>query len=176
MCIHSPRGGRAVPATAIALALATPALAAEEPGALQDMLVRDSKLRLHLRSEYFDRHKAGGVIQAAWAAGGWLAYQSGWLGDLVRLGAVGYTSQPIWAPADTAGNNLLGQEQQSLSVIGQAYVSLKRADQVHTGARFEVNPPEVNPNDIRMLPNICEGGSLTGGFGDKPVAVNHDAA
>jgi hypothetical protein len=146
----------------VASALAAPALAAEESGTLEQMLVRDSELTLHLRSYYFDRHKPGDVVNAAWAAGGWLAYRSGWLRDLLRVGVVGYTSQPIWAPDDTAGSNLLGPQQQSLSVIGQAYVSLKLADQVLSAGRFEVNQPEVNPNDIRMIPNTYEGGNLKG--------------
>ncbi|MEO7854678.1 MAG: OprD family outer membrane porin [Rubrivivax sp.] len=126
----------------------------------------DGEVLLHRRSYYFDRHQPGPVVNAAWAAGGWLAYTSGWFGERLRVGAVAYTSQPIWAPDDTPGSLLLGPDQQALSVIGQAYVSLKLAEQVLTGGRFEVAQPEVNPNDIRMIPNTFEGGNLSGQIGN----------
>ncbi len=150
---------------AFGTALCLPAAAADDSGALHRALVEDSEVLLHLRSYYFDRHKPADVVNAAWAAGGWLGYTSGWLGDRVRVGAVAYTSQPIWAPDDTSGSLLLGPDQQAISVIGQAWVSLKLAEQVLTGGRFEVTQPEVNPNDVRMIPNTFEGGNLSGSIG-----------
>lgn len=139
--------------------------AADAGAALQQALVNDSEVALHLRTYYFDRHSPGDVVNAAWAAGGWLGYRSGWLGDMLRVGIVGYTSQPIWAPADTGGNGLLLPDQDAINVIGQAYASLKLADQVLTGGRFLVEQPEVNINDIRMVPNTFEGGKLSGKLG-----------
>jgi len=145
---------------------------ADEPSALSDALVRDSEVTLHLRSYYFDRHSPGPVVNAAWAAGGWLGYRSGWLGNLLQVGVVGYTSQPLWAPSDTGGSGLLQSNQDSISVIGQAYASLKLGEQRLTGGRFEVRQPEVNPNDSRMVPNTFEGGNFSGKLGP----VNYFAA
>jgi hypothetical protein len=42
----------------------------------------------------------------AWALGGWLDYKSGWLADVFRLGATGYTSQPLHAPETRDGTLL----------------------------------------------------------------------
>ena len=139
--------------------------AADEAIALENMLVNDSKVTLQLRTYAMDRHRPGPVANEAWAAGGWLGYQSGWLGDVVSFGLVGYTSQPLWAPADTDGTLLLAPGQEGYSVLGQAYVSLKLLDQTLTGGRFEVNQPEVNLQDNRMTPNTFEGARLSGQLG-----------
>lgn len=130
--------------------------------ALQRMLVDDSELTLNIRSYYFDRHKPGPVYNQAWALGGWLGYQSGWLGNALRFGLVGYTSQPLWAPADGDGNLLLAPGQDGYSVLGQAWLALKFEEQVLTGGRFLVQQAEINPNDIRMTPYTFEGANLAG--------------
>ncbi len=141
------------------------AFAADDGNALAKMLVDDSKLTLQLRTYAMDRQKPESVANQAWAAGGWLGYQSGWLADALNFGLVGYTSQPLWAPADADGTLLLAPGQDGYSVLGQAYVSLKLLDQTLTGGRFEVNQPEVNPQDNRMTPNTFEGARLSGKLG-----------
>lgn len=145
-----------------AIGVALPPAAAEEASALERMLVRDSKIDLQLRTYAMDRHKPGQDPNQAWAAGGWLDYRSGWLGDVLGFGLVGYTSQPLWAPTDGGGTLLLTPTQDGYSVIGQAYVSLRLFEQTLTAGRFEVNQPEVNPQDNRMTPNTFEGGRLSG--------------
>src|SRR5678815_1296405 len=45
---------------------------------------RDTQLDLNLRSFYFQRDKYGDDVNAAWAMGGALAYQSGWLLDRLK--------------------------------------------------------------------------------------------
>jgi outer membrane porin, OprD family len=141
------------------------AFGADVASALENMLVNDSKVTLQLRTYAMDRQRPGPVSNEAWAAGGWLAYQSGWLADALSFGLVGYTSQPLWAPADADGTLLLAPGQEGYSVLGQAYVSLKLLDQTLTGGRFEVNQPEVNLQDNRMTPNTFEGGRLSGQLG-----------
>src|SRR4051812_26838557 len=69
--------------------------------------VRESAITLYLRSYYLNRETTNIRGPAAWAAGGALGYQSGWLGNMLRVGLVGYTSQPVWAPADRDGTQLL---------------------------------------------------------------------
>ena len=148
-----------------ALGVMRQASATDETGALEAMLINDSTVTLQLRSYWMDRHKPGPVANQAWAAGGWLGYQSGWLGDMLSFGLVGYTSQRLWGPADASGTLLLTSAQEGYSVLGQAYVSLKLLDQTLTGGRFDVNQPEVNPQDNRMTPNTFEGGRLSGKLG-----------
>ena len=98
-----------VSAAALCFALVPGAVAADT---LTDALVRDSVVDLHFRTYYFDRQNPGDVTQAAWAAGGWVGYQSGWIAELLRVGVVGYTSQRLWGPLDKDGSGLLAPEQQ----------------------------------------------------------------
>ena len=66
-----------------------------------------AEVTLHFRSYYFDRLNPGDVTQAAWAAGGWVGYHSGWIGDVLRFGvgrlhlaeAVGPAGQGRLGPA-----------------------------------------------------------------------------
>ena len=119
-------------------------------------------MTLHFRSYYFDRLNPGDVTHAAWAAGGWVGYHSGWIGDVLRFGAVAYTSQKLWGPLDKDGSGLLAPGQEPYSVIGESYVSLKLWEQVLTGGRFLVNQPEINATDNRMTPITYSGGNLAG--------------
>jgi outer membrane porin, OprD family len=135
----------------------------------------DLELDLHLRSYYFNRELPirprpptgpDTVIQEAWALGGWLDFQSGWLLDTFRMGATGYTSQPAYAPDDRDGTGLLGPGQSGIGVLGQAFAQLRYENYaLLTGYRQLVNQGFVNPQDNRMIPNTFEGATLTGEFG-----------
>jgi hypothetical protein len=147
--------------------LAPEASAATDPQTeFERAFVQDAEVTAHFRTYYLDRNKPDGSDSAAWAAGGWLGYQSGWLVNLFRVGVVGYTSQPVWAPHDKDGTLLLKPGQEGYSVFGQAYGAVKLWDQVFTGYRQLVNEPEVNPQDNRMTPNTFEGYTLAGQVGD----------
>ena len=150
------------------------------PGVAEEMqkwpaFFRDIVMDVHLRSYYFNREiplrpkppiGPDTVHQEAWALGGWVGLQSGWLLDTFRAGAVGYTSQPAYAPADRDGTGLLAPGQGSIVVLGQVYGQLKYEDYaVLTGGRFLVNQGFVNPQDNRMIPNTFEGGTVTGAVG-----------
>jgi len=139
---------------------------------LADAFGRDSELTLHFRSYYFDRLNPAPPDNAAWAIGGWVGYRTGWIGDALRFGIVGYTSQPLWAPQDKPGSLLLTADQDGYSVIGEVYGSLKLWDQVLTGGRFQVNQPEISPTDNRMTPNTYSGGTLAGTL----AGINYYAA
>ncbi len=80
----------------------------------QPPFLRDTALTLHVRTFYFDREKADGTESEAWAIGGWLAFQSGWLLDTFAVGATGYTSQPLYAPDDKDGTFLLAPGQEGI--------------------------------------------------------------
>ena len=123
----------------------------------------DSEVMLHFRTYYFDRLNPGDVTNAAWAmreAGS--AIKRAGLPTALRFGAIGYTSQRLWGPLDKEGSGLLAPPQQSYSVIGEAFVSLKLWDQVLTGGRFLLNQPEINASDNRMTPITYSGGNLAG--------------
>jgi hypothetical protein len=151
--------------TALSLACSAPH-AQQASASLADALGRDSEVTLHFRTYYFDRLNPGDVTNAAWAIGGWAGYRTGWIGDVLRFGVVGYTSQPLWAPLDKQGSGLLATPNDGYSVIGEAYGSLKLWDQVLTGGYFQVKQPEINPHDNRMTPVTYSGGSLAGVVAD----------
>ena len=124
---------------------------------------RDSDLRLHLRTFYFDRHNPNESINEAWALGGWLQYTSGWLADVFQIGATAYTSQPLYAPEDHDGTTLLAPGQEGISSLGQAYARFRYHDYaVLTAYRQSVNDGYVGPQDNRMIPNTFEGATLRG--------------
>jgi len=148
-----------------------PALEAESVNEWERALVRESAITLYVRSYYLSRQTENLRGPAAWAAGGALGYQSGWLGNVLRLGLRGYTSQPVWAPLDRDGTQLLKPGQQPYSVLTEGYLSLKLWDQVLTGFRQRVDEPEVNPYDIRMTPLTFEGYTLAGRVRDVSYTI-----
>ena len=167
------RAGQRDAALALALWLALAAGGtARASDSLADALGRDSELTLHFRTYYFDRLNPSPPDNAAWAIGGWVGYRTGWIGDALRFGVVGYTSQPLWAPQDKPGSLLLTSDQDGYSVIGEVYGSLKLWDQVLTGGRFQVDQPEISPTDNRMTPITYSGGNLAGTL----AGINYYAA
>jgi len=85
--------------------IGVPQLRRMVPGLAEGMeqlppFLRDTSVKLHLRSFYFNRLNSDDTRNEAWAFGGWLSYKSGWLWDTLALGAVGYTSQPLYAPQE----------------------------------------------------------------------------
>jgi len=156
----------AVLAVAALTALASASVrAADASDDLSNALGRDSEVTLHFRTYYFDRLNPGDVQNAAWAIGGWAGYRTGWIGNALRFGVVGYTSQRLWGPDDKGGTGLLAPPQEGYSTLGEAFVSLKLWEQVLSGGRFRVDEPEINPQDNRMTPVTYEGGSLSGMLG-----------
>jgi hypothetical protein len=159
---------------------AVPLLRRIIPGLAESMerlppFLRDTMVKLHLRSFYFNRLNSDDTRNEAWASGGWLSYKSGWLWETFALGAVGYTSQPLYAPEDTGGTDLLhptvGNPQGSILVLGQAYAQLRYKEYVLlTGYRQLVDEGYVNPQDSRMVPKTFEGVTIKGTIG--PIDYN----
>jgi hypothetical protein len=155
----------AVLSTAI-LSMGAPVRADDFGQALQKGIYDDAIVTVHLRSYYFDRTNPGPPNNVAWAGGGWVGYETGWLFDALRFGVVGYTSQPIAASAQNDGTVLLAPGAYGYTVLGQAYGKLKLWGQEFTGYRQLINQPEVNPQDNRMTPNTFEAYTLGGKLGD----------
>ena len=127
---------------------------------------RDTRVDLHLRTYYFNQTNPNGSAQEALATGGWLAYQSGWLLDTFAVGAVGYLSEPLYAPGDRGGTLLLETGQNGYAVLGQAWAALRYKDYaLLKGPRQLVDQGYVNPYDSRMTPNTFEGVTLSGKAG-----------
>lgn len=119
---------------------------------------RDTKLDLNLRSYHFQRDKFDDSVSAAWALGGALAYQSGWLLDRIQVGTTFYWSNRLYGPKDKDGTLLLKPGQHDYSVLGQAYARIKLFEDHFVNLyRYEYNTPFIGKNDNRMTPNTFEG-------------------
>lgn len=149
----------------------TSGLAAE----LQRFLYDDASATLHFRSFLFDRENARPPAFAAAVVGGWVELKTGWLFDTLQLGAVGYTSQPLWAPQSAAvtsdGTSLLKPGGYGFVDLGQAYASVRWKGQTATIFRQYIDELEVNPRDDRELPQTFEAYALRG----KLNSVNYFA-
>ena len=123
-----------------------------------DSFFHDGRFGAQLRSFYFNQDKFDNSRSEAWALGGSLAYQSGYLADLLRVGAVAYTSQRLHGPKDRDGTLLLKPGQESYTVLGQVYGEVKFSDELYGAiGRKEYNTPYLNGNDSRMSPNTFQG-------------------
>jgi hypothetical protein len=127
---------------------------------------RDTDLKIHFRSYYFNRENPNGSQNEAWAFGGWLAYRSGWLLDTFGIGATFYGSAPLYAPDDRDGTTLLKPGQEGYYVLGEAFAALRYKEYVLAkGYRQEVTQGYINREDNRMTPNTFEGLTLGGKVG-----------
>ncbi len=145
------------------------------------------------------RDNANGTRSQAWAAGGWLAFRSGLVGDIFGVHAAYYTSQKLYAPLDEGGTRLLAPGQNSIGTLGQIYGRAQFGDQEFRGGYQLVDTPLINPQDNRMVPNtfggitldslpdkdrnydyalgyLCASPASASDIGMKSFAVNHGAA
>ena len=118
---------------------------------------RDSLLQFVSRTYEFTRDNFDGSKSQAWAAGGWVAFRSGLLGDMFGVHAAYYFSQPLFAPDDESGTKLLNPQQEPLSMLGQLYGRMQVRDQELRGGMQLVDTPLINPQDNRMVPNTFDG-------------------
>jgi hypothetical protein len=128
---------------------------------------RDTQVGLNLRMYYFDRENHVAPPKSdneAWALGGSLAYQSGWLANLVRVGVEGFGSQKLYAPQDRDGTLLLLPGQESYLALGRAYGEVKYDAYTATLYRQYIDTPYVNQQDNRMTPNTFEAYRITGKY------------
>jgi len=131
----------------------------------------DSKISAQMRTYFFDREKYDNSRSEAWTIGGSVTYRSGYAADLFRIGAVLYTSQPLYAPADRDGTLLLKPGQEGYTVLGQIYGEFKLTERIFAAiGRKEYNTPYINTFDVRMTPKTHEGVSVYGTAGGKDGA------
>jgi hypothetical protein len=136
-----------------------------------DPFFRDTKLDVNLRTYYFYRDKYDDSKSEAWAIGGALSYKSGWFLNHFGIGAVGYLSEPLYAPDDRDGTLLLKPGQEGYAVLGQLYGRIKLIEENYINLyRYEYNTPYINKNDTRMTPNTFEGYTFQGSSGGKDGA------
>ena len=131
-------------------------------------VVADTQVEANFRTYYFLRDADNDLAATlpekneAWAVGGSIAAQSGWLWKSVALGGELFAALPLHAPNSRPGTGLLKPIQDPIFVAGQAYLRLKYEEQVVTLYRQKYDLPYINGNDSRMIPNTFEGYSIDG--------------
>ena len=124
---------------------------------------QDTKVQFDLRSMFIDRHTFDGAENEAWAIGGWAGVKTGFFLDHIALAATAYTSQPLYAPANKDGTQLLETGQGEYSVLGELYADVRITDDLNLyGGRKGFDTPYINRNDTRMTPNTFEAVALQG--------------
>jgi hypothetical protein len=161
---------------ALACLSAPPSHADELGSELKRFLHDDAQAVLHFRSYFLDRTNPAPPNNAAWAGGGWVGLKTGWLYDTFQLAAVGYTTQPLWAPLATDGTQLLAPGQYGFWTLGEMNASIRAKGQVFTAYRQQLDELEVNPNDDRMIPNTFEAYALRGVLGPVNYFAGYVAA
>jgi hypothetical protein len=121
---------------------------------------RDSLVQYVARTYYFNRDNFDGTKSQAWAAGGWLAFRSGLIGNLFGVQTAFYGSEKLFGPPGEEGTRLLAPGQNNINVLGQIYGRIQLGDQEIRGGRQLVDTPLINPQDNRMVPNTFEGATL----------------
>ena len=124
--------------------------------------LHDDSLVLKPRTYYLDRKGKDGTRVRAWALGGSLGYRSGWWRDFLSIGAELYDSEKLQGEHDEGGTGLLQPIQEGYTILGRAYVTLRRGQQRAVLYRQSLDLPYVNKNDSRMTPNTFEAYTLSG--------------
>lgn len=119
----------------------------------------DTQLEARFRTYYLRADGSTSPLREAWAVGGSIHYQSGWLADTFAVQAEGFTSQPVVAQDERFGTLLLEPIQDEISTLGIVNAKLRYGDYVLTGYRQYLDLPYLNRRDNRMIPNTFE--SLT---------------
>jgi hypothetical protein len=149
-------------------------------GELKRFLYDETLATVHSRSYLFDRQNQTPPNNVALVTGGWIGLQTGWFYDALQLGAVGYTSQPVWAPNDrwntSDGTRLLKPDGYGFFTLGQAYASARWKGQTFTAYRQWIEELEVNPRDNREVPQTFEAYALRGVLGKVNYFAGYIAA
>ena len=123
----------------------------------------NTDLKVNFRSYYFNRTNPDDTVNEAWAFGGRITYQSGWLLDTFSMGASLYGSAPLYAPDDRDGTLLLKPGQEGYYVPAEAWGALRYQEYaLLKGYRQRVDQTYINSQDNRMTPNTFQGVTLGG--------------
>ena len=102
-------------------------------------------------------------VKESLALGGFLKYETPWLKDMFQAGVAGYASVPFPShfnrPAK-GGTQLLTSRNDSIAVIGEAFLKGRHEKTVATLYRQRLSTPMVNVSDSRMIPLLFEAYSV----------------
>ena len=98
------------------------------------------------------------------AIGGYLKYETGaWNG--LSLGTAFYTTNGFMldnkADLTEVDPTLLGKNNKSYTILGEAYLQYKNGNTTFKGGRQKLDNPMMGSDDVRMVPNLFEAYMLT---------------
>jgi hypothetical protein len=142
---------------------------------LQDLppFFADTQLEIHSRTFYKRNDKTDDTTAEAWAAGGSIAYHSGWLADTFAIELEGFTSQKLIGEKSKDGTLLLDTGQDSYTVLGIANGKLRYKGISVTCCRHYLDLPYMNRQDSRMTPNTFEGVTVAKNEGDLRFSTGY---
>ena len=134
----------------------------------------NTDVKLHLRSYSFNRVRPDDTQNEAWAFGGRITYQSGWLLDTFAMGATMYGSAPLYAPEDKDGTLLLKPGAEGLLRSGRSVgrptlPGLRPSQGLPPARRPDLHQPTGQPDDAQHLPG--RDARRPGGVGAIPQRV-----
>ncbi len=143
----------------LALAMVPPC-AAEEGEDVSKWGVVTGQTRLY----YFtQRNKTTGDdydnIKESFAIGGYLKYETPWLGDHFGAAAALYGTAPVTAELNQenqGGTGLLTPDNEGFAVLAEAYFKVRFEQSEARFWRQRIETPFINGNDSRMLPQTFE--------------------
>jgi hypothetical protein len=139
--------------------------------------LRDATINLQIRSFDLDRVNFNDSASQAWTLGGSAGFKTGYFGDVVALGATGYTSQRLDGPKDKDGTKLLQPGQQPYTVMGELYGQFRLTDKILAIAgRKELDTPFINGQDSLMTPNTFLLSAIQGVLGGDSRSLRFAAA
>ncbi len=128
--------------------------------------LRDTTFNVQLRSFYLDRDNFNASQSRAWTLGGSAGFKTGYFGDIVALGATGYTSQRLYGPLDKDGTQLLQPGQEPYTALGELYGQFRLTDEIlATVGRRGFDTPFINTRDSLMTPNTFVAYAIQGEAG-----------
>jgi len=137
---------------------------ANAAGDLAEMF-KEGKASGQIRFFHVNRDYDPGVHRDATAIGGNLKYETGsWNG--VSAGAAFYVTNGLFIRDNRATNTevdptLLGKNNDSYTMLGEAYLQYKNGNTVVKGGRQKIDTPLAGTDDARMVPNLFEAYVLT---------------
>ena len=134
-----------------------------------ESMFKEGKVSGQIRLFHVDREyqgtKGNDTHRDATAVGGHLKFETADYKGL-NFGAAFYTTNGflMHSPKDDYSQNdmtLLGKDNDSYSILGEAYVAYKFDNTALKGGRVKFNSPMMGADDARMLPNLFEAYTVT---------------
>ena len=126
-----------------------------------DEWLQNASLYIKPRFYYRHRDEGDGNVLEAFAGGGSIEAESGWLFDTFNIGVSAFTSQHIFGDQSRDGTLLLQEAQGGYAVLGHAFLQARYRSTTAHLYRQEIDIPFLNRNDARMTPNTFEGYLVT---------------